>query len=73
MSTYRWLEREGDLRKGEGGEYLVHNIAVRQVFTDICFSLLLEGVYIVLKTVSQRDAKHKRDGHLVCESINRLR
>ena len=66
-------ERESDLRKGESGEHLVHNIAVGQVVTDICFSLLLEDFYIVLKTVSQRDAKHRRDGHLVYESVNRLR
>jgi len=50
----------GDLRKRESGEYLVHNIAVVQVFMDIRFSLLLEGFYIVLKTMSQRDAKHER-------------
>ena len=58
----------GDLRKGESGEYLVHNIAVGQVVPDIHFSLLLESLYIVLGTVSQRDAKRKR-GWLPCPQV----
>jgi len=57
-----------DLRKGESGEYLVHNIAVGQVVTDIHFSLLLEGWYIVLGAVSQRDAQRKR-GWLPCPQV----
>jgi len=59
MSTYRWLERGDGSRKGEIGKYIVHNAAVRQVVMDVRFSLLLEGWYIVLKTISQRDTKHK--------------
>ena len=60
MSTYRLLKRGDDLRKGESREYLVHNIVVSQVVVDVRFSLLLEDWYIVLKTVSQRDAKYKQ-------------
>ena len=60
MSTYRWLEREGDLRRGESGEYLVNNIAVRQVVMDVRSSLLFEGWYIVLGTMSQRDTRRKQ-------------
>jgi len=49
-----------DLREGESGKRLVHNIAVGQAVKDVLFSLLLEGWYIVLKMVSQRNVKYER-------------
>jgi len=71
VSTYRWFERGDDLRRGESGEYLGHNIVVSQVGIDVRFSLLLEGWYIVLKMMSQRDIKHKR-GWSPCLRVYKL-
>jgi len=66
-----WLERGDDLRRGESGKYLVRDIAVGQVVIDVRFSLLLEGWYIVLKMMSQRDIKQKR-GRSPCLRVYKL-
>ena len=59
-------------QKGETRKHLIHDITVCQIVVDICFSLLLEGWYIVLKVVRRGTSDTSKLSYHVRESVNRL-
>ena len=54
MSTCGYFERESNSQIGETGKHLIHDVAVYQIVVDVCFGLLLEGWYVILRLMSHK-------------------
>ena len=71
-SEHLRIVRTSGSQRGETGKHLVHDITVRHVVVDVCFGLLLEGWYIVLRLMRHGTPNTSKASYHVCESVNRL-
>jgi hypothetical protein len=71
-SEHLWIVRVSNSQKGETGKHLIHDITVCHVVVDVCFSLLFEDWYIVLKPMRRGTPNINKASYHVCESVNRL-